>query len=137
MAAWWKSFKGRLSVYLVPVCTLGVLEFLIRYVGSSNNVSSNDTLTFIGPTLAAIGISFALPITTKRLRTNEQDIESLRKRQGKIPPDTMTKLEDIVNARDELRKVGVSIQFDEAKNLIYFGWLLIAIIFIDAMPIVV
>lgn len=124
MGLWWKSLKGRLAVYLYPLCSLVALEFLMRSL-----TSSEGTLAFIGPTLAAIGVSFALTLTVKRPMTKEQQKEKLRERQGRIPQHILNMLDTLVDARDELEKGKISIEVEEESDHLLAGWLLTTLIF--------
>lgn len=124
MADWLKSLRGRIVVYLYPLCTLLFIELLMRTL-----VSSKGSLTFIGPTLAAIGVSFVLPLTTKRSKTKEEQKKRLRMRQGKISQELINKLEEVINKEDELLKGGVSIQLAEEEDFMLAGWLMTTLLF--------
>jgi hypothetical protein len=124
MVVWLRSLQERLAVYLYPICCLLLLEYLMR-----SFISTKGTLAFIGPTLAALGISFVLPLTIRRLMTKEQLKERLKEKQEKIPDAISDKLEEIINREDELGNIGVSIQLDDDMNVPHAAWLLTSLLF--------
>lgn len=82
MVAWLRSFSSRLPVYIYPLTLVGI-EFLLR------QLALLETKTFIGPTLASIGVSFLLPLTSKKTLTLEK--------WKKFPPAIAQKIEDLQN----------------------------------------
>src|SRR5437764_941392 len=73
----WKSIHERLPVYIFPIL-LVVVEWIMR----SFSPALGDTQTFIGPTLAAVGATYLIPLTVKKKRDYPQSIMSVLNQNG-------------------------------------------------------
>jgi len=105
MSVWWKSFLDRLPVYIFPAF-LVVIEWILR------SISSLDTQTFIGPTLAAVGASYLVPLTIDKPLTQEK--------QKKFP-------QVIIDEFEMLRGKGISVRTESEQHFIQFCWVCVLV----------
>jgi hypothetical protein len=92
----WKSLPERLPIYAYPVFLLAI-EFMLK------SLASLEIQPFIGPTLAAVGASFTLPLLIRRPVT----VEKLRK------------YPQIVKQLEKLHQQGQAIQFLSRTEMLF------------------
>lgn len=71
----WRSIPERLPIYIFPICLL-LIEWILR------STSSLDTKNFIGPTFAAVGVGYVVPLTVTKQRNLPQNIVDVLKQAG-------------------------------------------------------
>lgn len=71
----WSSVHERLPMYVFPAFLI-LTEWIFR------SISSVDTETFIGPTLAAVGAGYVVPLTIMKKRNYPQDVVDIMNKYG-------------------------------------------------------
>src|SRR5947209_1744322 len=77
----WATLHERLAIYLFPILFV-VIEYILRALANL------DTLTFIGPTLGAVGVGYVIPLTIAKKRTIDLDqgiIDALKQKGYDLP----------------------------------------------------
>src|SRR5690242_20184162 len=75
--SWLNSFLNRWFMYLYPFLLI-FTEAVLRAADKAG-VMTLETTSFIGPSLAAVGAAFVVPLTARRPMTQEK-LEKLKKR---------------------------------------------------------